>query len=117
MPKPVSSIFGKIFTGFFVSSATLTESSKPTIAKKPNDVAVVTARKAFLSSAVSKATTREMPTSPPWVNAQKPTKMTSTMKSNAMVTTPLVPQSNPKPLKMFDAKKRDAVDAERLVRV
>ena len=111
------------------------------MAKNANDVAVVTARNAFLSSAVSKATTREKSTSPPWVKAQRPTKITiirpvistivrttlsltlsptprrlttatMTMKSSAMATIPPVPQSNPKPLKKFDAKKRDAVDAE-----
>ena len=59
MRNPVNSTFGKIRTGSLVSSAMLTESSKPTIAKNASDVAVVTARKAFLSSAVSKATTRE----------------------------------------------------------
>jgi hypothetical protein len=65
MPRPVNSIFGKIFTGSLVSSAMLTESSKPTMVKNARDVAVVTARNAFLSSAVSKATTREKSTSPP----------------------------------------------------
>ena len=44
-------------TGSLVSSAMLTESSNPTIAKKASEVAAVTAMKAFLSSAVSKATT------------------------------------------------------------
>jgi hypothetical protein len=34
------------------------------------------------------------------------------MKSRATATIPPVPQSNPNPLKKFDAKKRDAVDAE-----
>ena len=45
--------FGKIRRGSLVSSAMLTESSKPTIAKNASDVPAVTARKAFLSPAVS----------------------------------------------------------------
>ena len=48
-PMPVSIILGKMRTGSWVSSAMLTESSKPTIAKKASEVAAVTARKAFLS--------------------------------------------------------------------
>ena len=40
MPSPVSIILGKIRTGSLVSSAMLTESSKPTIAKKASDAAV-----------------------------------------------------------------------------
>ena len=128
-------------TGSLVSSAMFTESSKPTIAKNASEVAVVTARKAFLSAAVSKAITREKSTSPPWVNAQNPTKITSIrplistivsttlsltlsptprrltaataiMKNSATPTIPAVPQSMPKPLKKLDAKKRDAVEAE-----
>ena len=63
MPRPVSSIFGKILTGSLVSSAMFTESSKPTIAKKASEVAAVTAMKAFLSSGVSNATTRAKSTS------------------------------------------------------
>ncbi len=65
MPSPVSIIFGKMPGGSLHSSAMLTESSKPTIAKNASDVAVVTARKTFLSSGVSKATTREKSASPP----------------------------------------------------
>ena len=129
-------------TGSLVSSAMFTESSNPTIAKNASDVAAVTARKAFLSAAVSKAITREKSTlSPPWANAQNPTRITSirplistmvsttlsltlsptprrltaatiTMKSSATPTIPVVPQSMPKPLKKLDAKKRDAVEAD-----
>jgi hypothetical protein len=65
MVRPVSITFGKIRTGSLVSSAMFTESSKPTIAKKASEVAVVTARKSPLSSGVSKATTREKSASPP----------------------------------------------------
>src|SRR5687768_7799598 len=50
--NPVSSARGNTFTGSLVSSAMFTESSKPTIAKNANDVAAVTAMKAFLSEAV-----------------------------------------------------------------
>lgn len=118
-----------------------TESSNPTIAKNASEVAVVTARKAFLFSAVSNAMTREKSTSPPRVNAQSPTNITSirpvtstmvsttlsftlsptprrftaatmTMKSTATKTIPAVPQSSPNPLKKFEAKKRDAVEAD-----
>src|SRR5689334_18826468 len=63
MPRPDSSTLGNTRTGSLVSSAMFTESSKPTIAKKASDVAVVTARNAFLSLAVSNATTREKSTS------------------------------------------------------
>lgn len=59
MVSPDSSTFGKVVTGFLVSSAMFTESSKPTIAKNASDVAVVTAKKTFLSDAVSNATIRE----------------------------------------------------------
>jgi hypothetical protein len=34
------------------------------------------------------------------------------MKSTATKTIPVVPQSRPNPLKKFEAKKRDAVDAD-----
>ena len=61
----MSIIFGKILLGSLVSSAMFTESSKPTIAKNASDVAVVIARKTFLSSGVSNATTREKSASPP----------------------------------------------------
>ena len=58
-PMPVIIIFGKFFTGSWVSSAMLTESSKPTIAKKARAVAAVTARKALLSLGLSKTMVRE----------------------------------------------------------
>ena len=51
MPSPVSIVRGKIFSGSWVSSTMLTESSKPTIAKNAMDVAAVTARKRPLSLA------------------------------------------------------------------
>ena len=34
------------------------------------------------------------------------------MKSSAMTTIPTLPQSKPKPVKKFDAKNRDAVEAD-----
>src|ERR687890_208279 len=43
IPRPVSMVRGKMRSGSLVSSTMLTESSKPTIAKKAIDVAVVTA--------------------------------------------------------------------------
>ena len=46
---PVIIILGKIRTGSLVSSAMLTESSKPTIAKNASEVAAVTAKNALLS--------------------------------------------------------------------
>ncbi len=58
MPRPVSIIFGKLRTGSLVSSAMLTESSKPTIAKNASEVAAVTARKAFLSPGLWKTMVR-----------------------------------------------------------
>ena len=140
--RPVSSAFGNTFTGSLVSSAMFTESSKPTIAKNASDVAAVTAMKAFLSVAVSNATTREKSTSaPPPVKAHKPTMMTSNrpvismmvsptlsftlsptprkftaasiaMNSSATMTIPALPQSRSKAVLKLAAKNRDAVDAE-----
>ena len=75
MPSPVSMILGKTFSGFLVSSAMLTESSKPTMAKKASVVPAVTARKIDLSSGVSNMTTREK-SALPWVKAKKPMKIT-----------------------------------------
>ncbi len=65
MPRPVSIIFGKIRTGSLVSSAMLTESSKPTIAKKASEVAAVTAKNADLSPGDSKITVRDQSPLPP----------------------------------------------------
>ena len=53
----------------------LTESSKPTMAKKASEVPAVTAMKMDLSSGVSKMTTREK-SALPWVTAKIPTKIT-----------------------------------------
>ncbi len=118
-----------------------TESSNPTIAKKASEVAAVTAMKAFLSSAVSNATTREKSTSAPPVNAHSPTRITTSrpvismmvkntlsltlsptprrltrasavMKNSASATTPAVPKLKSKPLKKFAANVRAAVDAD-----
>ena len=118
-----------------------TESSKPTIAKKASDVAVVTARNAFLSAAVSNATTREKSTSALPENAHNPTSITSSrpvisimvsttlsftlsptprrlmvasiaMNSSATMTVPTLPQSRSNAVLKFAAKNRDAVDAD-----
>ena len=74
MLRPVMRILGKI-DGSFVSSTMLTESSKPTSAKKPSAVAPVIARKTLLSPSVSKMTAREKSASP-WKTAMKPTTRT-----------------------------------------
>ena len=52
--RPASSTFGKILRGSLHSSAMLTESSKPTIAKNAREVAAVTAKNALLSLGESK---------------------------------------------------------------
>ena len=140
MVNPVSITFGKIRTGSLVSSAMFTESSKPTIAKNASDVAVVTARNRLLSSGVSKAITREKSALPPKI-ANSPTMITSSspdsstrvsttlaltlsptprkltiatsvMNPSAISTMPQLPSSRSNPSARFDAKARDAVDAE-----
>ena len=58
MPRPVNIIRGKIFSGFFVSSTMLTESSKPTIEKNAIAVAIVTAANSPFSSGFSKTVMR-----------------------------------------------------------
>ena len=68
-------IFGKTRSGSLTSSAMLTESSKPTMAKKASEVPAVTATKIDLSSGVSKMTIREK-SALPWVTANRPTKIT-----------------------------------------
>ena len=77
MPSPLSIILGKMRLGSFVSSAMLTESSKPTIAKNASEVAVLTASSTFLSSGVSNAMTRDQSALPPAI-AHIPIRMTST---------------------------------------
>ena len=64
MPRPVSSVRGKIRSGSLVSSTMFTESSKPTIAKNAIDVAAVTARNRPLSSGLSKVVIRSKLPSP-----------------------------------------------------
>ena len=64
MPRPVRSVRGKIFSGSWVSSTMLTESSKPTIAKNAIDVAAVTARKMPLSSGFENVVIRSKLPSP-----------------------------------------------------
>ncbi len=58
-------IRGKIRCGSLVSSAMLTESSNPTIAKKASEVAALTASSTLFSSCVSNAITREKSARPP----------------------------------------------------
>ena len=62
---------GKSRTGFLHSSAMLTESSKPTMAKKASEVAAVSAMKADFSSEERKTITSEK-SARPWDMAQKP---------------------------------------------
>ena len=64
MPSPVSMVRGKICSGSLVSSTMLTESSKPTMAKKAIEVAAVTARNRPLSSGDSKVVMRPRSPSP-----------------------------------------------------
>src|SRR6478672_129047 len=140
MVSPVSITLGKIRTGSLVSSAMFTESSNPTMAKKANEVAVVTARNRLLSSGVSNAITREksalsprIANSPTMITSNNPdsstrvnttlaltlsptprklTTATSVMNPRATSTIPQLPSSRPNPSARFDAKARDAVDAE-----
>ena len=103
MPRPVSIIFGKSRTGSLLSSAMLTESSKPTIAKNASDVAAVTAKKTPRSSELSKTTTREK-SALPWVTAHRPTKMISSRPdSSTMVSTTLALTLSPTPRKLTAA--------------
>jgi hypothetical protein len=66
-PSPVSIIFGKSRPGSLHSSAMLTESSKPTIAKNASDVAAVTAKNALLPLLDSNTTTSEKSALPPTI--------------------------------------------------
>ncbi len=60
-------VFGKSRAGSLHSSAMLTESSKPTIAKNASDVAAVTAKNALLSPLDSNAVTSEKSALPPTI--------------------------------------------------
>ena len=103
MPKPVSIILGKSRIGFSHSSAMLTESSKPTIAKNASDVAAVTARKVPLSLGLSKTTTREK-SALPWVTAYMPMKMISRRpESSTIVSTTLALTLSLTPRKLIAA--------------
>ena len=103
MPRPVSIIFGKSRTGSLHSSAMLTESSKPTMAKNASDVAAVTAKKTLRSSELSKTTTREK-SALPWVTAHRPMKMMSRRPdSSTMVSTTLALTLSPTPRKFTAA--------------
>lgn len=140
MPRPVSITFGKMRLGSLVSSAMLTESSKPTIAKKASEVAVLIASRSDLSSGVSNATTREKSAWPP-KTAKKQTKITSsrpdssirvsttlrptlsatprrftsamqTMKISAMLSRVPAPSPRPKPIAKLLANAPEAAEAE-----
>ena len=73
-------------------------------AQKPTKI---TSIRPVISTMVS--TTLSLTLSP---TPRRLTAATSTMNSSATATIPAVPQSNPNPLKKFDAKNRDAVDAD-----
>ncbi len=142
MPRPVSIILGKSRAGSWHSSAMLTESSKPTIAKNASAVAADSAKNTLLSLADSNTTTRPK-SALPWVTAYRPTKITSSRpESSTMVSTtlaltlsltprkltsatssmkprarpvsaaPPAAKSRPKPVFMKSAKAYDAVEAE-----
>ncbi len=142
IPSPVSIIRGKSRTGFLHSSAMLTESSKPTIAKKASEVAAVSAMKADFSSDDLKIITSEK-SARPWLIAHMPTRMiisrpesstmvrttfaftlsptprkliaaTSAMKPRASTSRPLLPASKPRwnPSERKPAKAFEAVEAE-----
>ena len=115
MPSPVSIILGKIRTGSLVSSAMLTESSKPTIAKKASEVAAVTAKKADLSPGDSKMRVRDQSPAPP-KRAKKPTKMTrSRPESSTRVSTMLALTLSPTPRKLMAATR--AMKASAMTRI
>src|SRR6185312_9135278 len=82
MPRPVSMTLGKIRDGSLVSSAMLTESSKPTKEKKASEVAAVMARKTLLSFEVSKTITR-LKSALPWLIAQNPMTITISRPANS----------------------------------
>ena len=142
IPRPVSITRGKSRTGFVHSSAMLTESSKPTMAKKASEVAAVSAMKADFSSEDLKIITSEKSARPSLI-AQKPTRMiirrpesstmvrttlaftlsptprrliaaTNAMKPSASRSRPELPASNPrpKPSERKPAKAFEAVEAE-----
>jgi hypothetical protein len=131
---------GKIRAGFFVSSAMLTESSNPTMAKNASEVAALTARNTLLSSGVSKATTREKSAFPPEMKyrlimmtisspdssiavsttliltlsptPRRLTARTRSMKPRAIIRMRPLPASSPNPVLRFAAKAREAAEAE-----
>ena len=130
-----------MFDGLWVSSAMLTESSKPTIAKKASVVAPITAQNALVSAVVLNSVTRETSPSPAPI-AQRPMTMmirspvsstqvsttfaftlsptprkltaaTTAMKASPISVMPM-PPSRPRPnaFDMFAAKAREAVEAD-----
>ena len=81
----------------------LTESSKPTIAKKASEVAAVMAKKVLLSLGLSKTMVREK-SARPWVTANRPMKMTrSRPESSTMVRTTLALTLSPTPRRLIRA--------------
>ena len=103
MPRPVSRARGKIRAGSLVSSTMLTESSKPTIAKKAIEVAAVTARNRPLSPESSKVTTRPK-SALPWDIAKKPTPMTiARATTSTIVSSTLNFTDSPTPRRLISA--------------
>src|SRR5215213_9651961 len=101
-------ILGKIRSGSLTSSAMLTESSKPTMAKKASVVPAVTATKIDRSSGVSKITTRDR-SALPWVMAKKPTKITiNNPLTSTSVSTMLTFTLSATPRKLISAMKQTA---------
>ncbi len=103
MPRPVSIVRGKIFSGSWVSSTMFTESSKPTMAKNAMAVATVTAMNRPLSSRFSKTTTRPRSPSPLAITTNP---MTITMASaviSTMVSTTLNFTLSPTPRRLIAA--------------
>jgi hypothetical protein len=101
--KPVSIMRGKSRIGFWHSSAMLTESSNPTIAKNASVVAAVRARKALFSSGLEKIITREK-SARPWDMPHRPTKITSSRpESSTIVRTTLALTLSPTPRKFTTA--------------
>ena len=103
MSRPASSTFGKMRVGFSHSSAMLTESSNPTMAKKASVVAAMTGQKALPSTVVLNWVTRD---TSPWPRpiAHKPmTMMIRRPVSSTQVRTTFAFTLSPTPRKLTTA--------------
>ena len=110
-------ILGKTVSGFLVSSAMFTESSKPTMAKNASEVPAVTAMKIDLSSGVSNMTTREK-SALPSVTAKTPTKITiSRPLSSTQVSTTLALTLSATPRKLIKATSAMKTTARNKIRL